>query len=61
MEFRIALPILAGLAIGAMSKRAKTTSGQLPSGGIGELLGSLAGTSTAGGLGDLLEKARKLF
>lgn len=58
---RKALPILAGLAMGAMSKRAKTASGQLPSGGIGELLGSLAGTSTAGGLGDLLEKARKLF
>ena len=53
-----ALPIVAGLALGAMSKKAKSDGG---SGGLGALAGLLGSAGADSGVADLLEKARKLF
>ena len=56
-----ALPLLASLAMGAMSK--KTSGGRdiapsVKSGGLGDLLGKVSGS---GGLDDILGMARKFF
>jgi hypothetical protein len=55
-----ALPILAGLAMGAMSKKTSGTEGQSGLGGIGALLGGLTGGG-APDLDDLKGLARKFF
>ncbi|MDH4048580.1 MAG: DUF937 domain-containing protein [Gammaproteobacteria bacterium] len=56
-----ALPILAGLAMGALSKKSTTTAGQTDLGGLGSLLAGLGGGKSSAGVGDLLGMARKLF
>ena len=55
-----ALPMIAGLAMAAMSK--KTTEPSSSAGGIGDLLGSLvSGTTDDGGLDDLFGLAKKFL
>jgi len=55
-----ALPMIAGLAMAAMSK--KSTESSSDAGGIGDLLGSLVSSSTDdGGLDDLFGLARKFL
>jgi hypothetical protein len=58
-----ALPILAGLAMGALSKKGQGTTGQPDSGILGGLIGSLlgGGNNSGGGLDDILGLAKKLF
>ena len=57
-----ALPILAGLAMGAVSKKGQSSSGNLDSGLLGGLLGGLAGGDDDGfGIDDVLSLAKKLF
>lgn len=57
-----ALPILAGLAMGALSKKGQSSSGNVDSGLLGGLLGGLMGGKDDGlGLDDVLSLAKKLF
>ncbi len=56
-----ALPLLASLAMGAMSKktsRGRDIAPSVESGGLGDLLGKISGS---GGLDDILGMARKFF
>ena len=60
-----ALPLLAGLAMGALSKKTGggADTGEAAGGGLGGLLGGLlgGGSGDQGGVGDLLGLAKKLF
>lgn len=59
-----ALPILAGLAMGALSKKGQTGAGQADAGMLGGLLGGLLGSSGGSDgldLDDVLNLAKKLF
>ena len=58
-----ALPLLAGLAMGALSKNSRSEDPTDSDGGLGALLGGLlgGGSSSAGGVDDLLDLAKKLF
>lgn len=57
-----ALPLVAGLAMGALSKNTARAAPAEPDGGLGSLLGGLlAGGSKGGGSDALLGLARKLF
>jgi len=57
-----ALPLLAGLAMGAVSKKGRSASGSVDSGALGGLLGSfLGGDDGDFGVDDVLNLAKKLF
>lgn len=58
-----ALPMLAGLAMGALSKKSQAAPGGTDSGALGGLLGGLLGDRGDDGLGmdDVLNLAKKLF
>ena len=59
---RKALPIVAGLAMGAMSKKTKGDGrGNGDFGGLGALMGMLGGGDGDAGVNDLLAKARKFL
>ena len=59
---RKALPILAGLAMGAVSKKGQSSPGNLDGGLLGGLLGGLTGGDDDGfGIDDVLSLAKKLF
>lgn len=56
-----ALPILAGLTMGALSKKGQSSPGNVDSGLLGGLLGELSGGDDGFGLDDVLSMAKKLF
>ena len=56
-----ALPIIASLAMGALSKKSATGAEAPDSGLLGGLIGGLLGNSKGGGLDDVLDLAKKLF
>lgn len=60
---RKALPIVAGLAMGAMSRKTKGGDGRGngDTGGLGALMGMLGGGDGDAGVNDLLAKARKFL
>ncbi len=58
-----ALPLVAGLAMGALSKSSRQDAPADSDSGLGGLLGSMlgGGSSSGGGVDDLLDFAKKLF
>ena len=58
-----ALPLVAGLAMGALSKSSSPEAPAESDSGLGGLLGALVGggSSSAGGVDDLLDLAKRLF